>query len=93
MELIAQLRKRSLIFRGYLKAIRKCTDIEELDKKPVNSLISKIEVFKKAKVNGKYHVPIKIHFTAVGIIDIPTEKEILDTMEEIRSISKQVKSA
>ncbi len=36
------------------------------------------------KIYGKKYVPIKIHFTAVGIIDIPDEKEILQVMEEIR---------
>ena len=28
---------------------------------------------------------VDIYFTAVGMIDIPTEKEILATMEEIRN--------
>ena len=56
-------------------------------------LMHQIEVFKKTKVDGKYHVPIKIHFTAVGIIDIPTEKEILATMAEIRSNSKKARTA
>ena len=77
----------------FLNAIRKCTDIAELDEKLVNTLISKIEVFKKERVDGKYHVPIKIHFTAVGIIDVPTEKEILSLMEEICNSSKTSKTA
>lgn len=77
----------------FLNAIRKCTDIAELDEKLVNTLISKIEVFKKERVDGKYHVPIKIHFTAVDIIDVPTEKEILSLMEEIRNSAKTSKTA
>ena len=85
--------KATVDLKAFLKVIRQCTDIDELDEKLVNTLISKIEVFKKTKVDGKYHVPIKIHFTAVGIIDIPTEKEILATMAEIQSKHKQVKSA
>ena len=79
--------------RAFLKAIRQCTDFEELDEKTVNTLISKIEVFKKERINGKYHIPIKIHFTAVGIIDIPNEKEILSIMEEIRNNPKLLKTA
>ena len=45
------------------------------------------------ELDGKYHVPIKIHFTAVGIIDIPSEKEILSIMDEIRNNPKLPKTA
>lgn len=76
-----------------LKAIRQFTEIEEIDEKTINTLISKIEVFERVKVDGKLHLPVKIHFTAVGIIDIPTEKEILRVIEEIRNNSKPQKTA
>lgn len=79
--------------KSFLKAIRKFTDIDEIDERIVNTLISKIEVFERVKVDGKLHLPIKIHFTAVGVIDIPTEKEILRVMEEIRNKSKTRKTA
>ena len=35
--------------------------------------------------NGVKHVPVDIHFTAVGIINIPDTEEILQIMEEIRT--------
>lgn len=79
--------------KSFLKAIRQFTEIERIDQKSVNTLISKIEVFERVKIEGKLHLPVKIHFTAVGIIDIPTEKEILRVMEEIRNNSKANKSA
>ena len=79
--------------KSFLKAIRQFTEIEELDEKTVNTLISKIEVFERVKIDGKLHLPVKIHFTAVGIIDVPTEKEILRVMEEIRNNSKPQKTA
>ena len=41
--------------------------------------------------NGVKHVPIDISFTAVGIINIPTEKELIAAMEEIRE--KPLKTA
>ena len=85
--------KTTVDLKAFLKVIRQCTDFEELDEKLVNTLISKIEVFKKVKVDGKHHVPIKIHFTAVGIIDIPSEKEILSIMDEIRNNPKLLKTA
>lgn len=79
--------------KSFLKAIRQFTEIEELDEKTVNTLISKIEVFERVKIDGKLHLPVKIHFTAVGVIDVPTEKEILRVMEEIRNNSKPQKTA
>ena len=51
----------------------------------VNSLIERIEVHNSDKSDGHSHVKVDIYFTAVGMIDIPTEKEILATMEEIRN--------
>ena len=79
--------------KTFLKAIRQFTEIEEVDEKMINTLISKIEVFERVKIDGKLHLPVKIHFTAVGIIDVPTEKEILRVMEEIRNNSKPQKTA
>lgn len=51
----------------------------------VNSLIERIEVHNSDKSDGHSHVKVDIYFTAVGMIDIPTEKEILATMKEIRN--------
>ena len=51
----------------------------------IDRLIERIEVHNSDKSNGHSHVKVNIYFTAVGMIDIPTEKEILATMEEIRN--------
>lgn len=83
--------KEKVDLRLFLETIRKCTDISELTPTLVNTLIKKIEVFDGVKIDGKKHVPIKIHFTAAGIIDIPDENEILQVMEEIRT--KPLKTA
>ncbi|MBQ6381035.1 MAG: recombinase family protein [Clostridia bacterium] len=79
--------------KSFLQAIRKYTEFEELDEKMVNTLISKIEVFKKVKIDGKFHVPVKIYFTAVGIVDIPDEKEIKKIMAELQANPQLLKTA
>lgn len=72
--------------RVFLEMIRKCSDLKELTPTIVNTLIKRIEVHASTKdKNGRKHVPIDIYFTAVGIINIPTENEIKQTMEEILS--------
>ena len=76
----------------FLEAIRECTDLKELTPTIVNTLIKRIEVHNSVKdENGVKHVPIDISFTAVGIINIPTEQELLSAMEEMRD--KPLKSA
>mgnify|MGYP000675887470 CR=1 FL=1 len=60
------------------------TEINELTPTLVNSLIERIEVHNNDKSSGHCYVKVYIYFTAVCMIDIPTENEILATMEEIR---------
>ena len=76
----------------FLEAIRECTDLKELTPTLVNTLIKRIEVHNSTKdEHGHKHVPIDIYFTAVGIINIPTEEELIAAMEEMRE--KPLKSA
>lgn len=70
--------------RLLLRTLREMTEIKELTPTLVNSLIERIEVYNNNKSSGHCYVKVNIYFTAVGMIDIPTEKEILAMMEEIR---------
>ena len=70
--------------RAFLETIRQCTDIKELTPAIVNRLIRRIEVHNSEKIDGRKQVKLDIYFTAVGLIDIPDEKELLEMMEEIR---------
>ena len=71
--------------RLVLRTLREMTDIKELTPTLVNSLIERIEVHNNDKSSGHCHVKVDIYFTAVGMIDIPTEKEIQAMIEEIRN--------
>ena len=77
--------QRVMDLRLVLRTLREMTDIKELTPTLVNSLIERIKVHNSDKSSGHSHVKVDIYFTAVGMIDIPTEKEILATMEEIRN--------
>lgn len=77
--------QRVVDLRLVLRTLREMTDIKELTPTLVNSLIERIEVHNSDKSDGHSHVKVDVYFTAVGMIDIPTEKEILATMEEIRN--------
>ena len=83
--------QRVVDLRLVLRTLREMTDIKELTPTLVNSLIERIEVHNSDKSDGHSHVKVDIYFTAVGMIDIPTEKEILATMEEIRNNAQDFK--
>ena len=79
---------KSVDLRLLLKTLRDMTEINELTPTLVNSLIERIEVHNNDKSSGHCYVKVDIYFAAVGMIDIPTENEILATMEEIRENPK-----
>ena len=82
---LASAEQDNVDLRAFLSIIRKCTDLQELTPELVNRLITKIEVFASTKdENGKKHVPIKVHFIGVGILEIPETQTIIDAKEEIR---------
>lgn len=76
--------QQNIDMRLLLKTLRELTDFRELTPTIVNSLIQRIEVHNNDKYDGHCHVKVDIYFTAVGIIYIPDEKEILDIINKIQ---------
>ena len=93
-ELIAEVQESKVVLqkaeqqvvdlRLLLRTLRELTEVKELTLTLVNSLIERIEVHNNDKSSGHCYVKVDIYFTAAGMIDIPTEEEILAMMEEIR---------
>ena len=83
---VRDMEQERIDLHQFLNAMRECTDLKELTPTLVNTLIKRIEVHNSSvDENGVKHVPVDIHFTAVGIINIPDTGEILQIMEEIRT--------
>ena len=83
---VRDMEQERIDLNQFLIAMRECTDLKELTPTLVNTLIKRIEVHNSTvDENGVKHVPVDIHFTAVGIISIPDSDEILQIMEEIRT--------
>lgn len=83
---VRDMEQERIDLNQFLTAMRECTDLKELTPTLVNTLIKRIEVHNSTvDENGVKHVPVDIHFTAVGIINIPDAEEILQIMEEIRT--------
>ena len=79
--------------RQLLRALREFTEVKQPTPELVNTLIQRIEVHSKEKVNGRNRVKVDIYFTAVGMINIPTEIEIKAAMEEIQRSRRQAITA
>ena len=75
--------------RQLLRVLREFTEVKQLTPERVNTLIQRIEGHSKEKVNGRNRVKVDIYFTAVGIVNIPTETEMKAAMEEIQRSRKQ----
>ena len=71
--------------RLLLRTLREMTEIHELTPTLVNSLIERIEVHNNDKSSGHCYVKVDIYFTAIGLIDIPTEDEIKSLMAKIKA--------
>lgn len=77
--------------RLLLKTLRELTDFKELTPTIVNLLIQRIEVHNNDKSSGHCYVKVDIYFTAVGMIDIPDEKEISEIISKIQENPKMYK--
>ena len=82
---LEEAKQKATDLRLLLRTLREMTEINELTPTLVNSLIERIEVHNNDKSSGHCYVKVDIYFTAVGMIDIPTEQKILAMMEEIRT--------
>ena len=89
------IREQIFAISDKLKPLRKeyalCKDIydrsddTELTPAIINRLIQRIEVHKSEKIDGRKQVRLDVYFTAVGLIDIPSENELIEMMQEIQS--------
>lgn len=82
---LACIEQTSLDLKTLLKVLRSSTSFEELTPTLVNSLIRRIEVHNNDKSSGHCYVKVDIYFTAIGLIDIPTEDEIKSLMAKIKA--------
>ena len=80
--------QKNIDMRLLLKTLRELTDFKELTPTIVNSLIQRIEVHSNDKSSGHCYVKVDIYFTAVGIIEIPDEKEISEIISKIQENPK-----
>ena len=85
---LREAEKAKIDLHMLLKGLREFTEVRELTPTIVNTLIRRIEVHSKEKRDGHSYVKVDIFFTAVGMITIPSEKEIREIMASIQTAGK-----
>lgn len=58
--------------------------MKELTPTIVNKLIQLIEIHKNEKKHSHNNVKVDIYFTTVGLVDMPTEQQLLKTIKKIK---------
>ena len=79
-----EMEKERVDLRMLLKGLREFTEIRELTPELVNTLIQRIEVHSSDRSSGHVRVKVDIYFTAVGMIDLPTEEDLSSLITEIQ---------
>ena len=85
---LAKTEKESEELNYLFNRLRALSQVTELDPTLVNTLIKRIEVHNREERDGKNYVKVDIYFTAIGMIDIPSEKEINEVMKRMSSEKK-----
>ncbi len=82
---LAKTNRESEELRYLFDKLRDLSQVTELDPTLVNTLIKRIEIHDSEKRDGKTYVKVDIYFTAIGMFDIPSEKEINAVMKRMES--------
>ena len=79
-----EMEKERVDLHMLLKGLREFTEIRELTPELVNTLIQRIEIHNSDRSSGHVRVKVDIYFTAVGMIDLPTEEDLSSLIAEIQ---------
>ena len=82
---LREMEKERTDLHALLKGLREFTEVRELTPELVNTLIRRIEIHNSDRSTGHVRVKVDIYFTAVGMIDLPTEEELKALMAEIQN--------
>ena len=89
---LREMEKERTDLHALLKGLREFTEVRELTPELVNTLIRRIEIHNSDRSTGHVRVKVDIYFTAVGMIDLPTEEELKALMAEMQNAPMQAKA-
>lgn len=89
---LVELQKQTVDMKMLYQGLMEFTEMKELTPTVVNKLIERIEIHNNEKKHSHNNVKVDIYFTAIGLFDIPTKQQLIDTMERVKQ-KKAEKSA
>jgi hypothetical protein len=90
---LREMEKERTDLHALLKGLREFTKVRELTPELVNTLIRRIEIHNSDRSTGHVRVKVDIYFTAVGMIDLPTEEELKALIAEMQNAPMQAKAS
>ena len=91
-KVLIELQKQTVDMKMLYQGLMEFTEMKQLTPTVVNKLIERIEIHNNEKKHSHNNVKVDIYFTAAGLFDIPTEQQLIDTMERVKQ-KKAEKSA
>ena len=91
-KVLIELQKQTVDMKMLYQGLMEFTEMKHLTPTVVNKLIERIEIHNNEKKHSHNNVKVDIYFTAAGLFDIPTEQQLIDTMERVKQ-KKAEKSA
>ena len=83
-ETLIELQKQTVDMKMLYQGLMEIIEMKELTPTVVNKLIERIEIHNNEKKHSHNNVKVDIYFTAVGLFDIPTKQQLIDTMERVK---------
>lgn len=81
---LIELQKQTVDMKMLYQGLMEFTEMKKLTLTVVNKLIERIEIHNNEKKHFCGHVKVDIYFMAVGLFDIPTEQQLINTMERLK---------
>ena len=78
---LIELQKQTVDMKMLYQGLMEFTEMKQLTPTVVNKLIERIEIYNDEKKHSHNNVKVDIYFTAVGLFDIPTEQQLINTIE------------
>lgn len=85
---LIELQKQTVDMKMLYQGLMEFTEMKQLTPTIVNKLIERIEIHNEKK-HSHNNVKVDIYFTAVGLFDIPTEQQLIDTMERVKQKNEE----
>ena len=85
-----QLQKQTVDMKMLYQGLMEFTEMKQLTPTVVNKLIERIEIHNNEKKHSHNNVKVDIYFTAIGLFDILTEQQLVDTMERIKQRNAEI---